>query len=40
VIPGEYVKTDTLAVSIKNQGNVRFPYYDSFYYWICQEGEF
>ncbi len=35
-IPAQSVKTDTVRVRIRNIGTSRFPYYDSYMYWICQ----
>jgi len=36
-IPGEYVKRPWLKIRIVNRGTLLFPYYDSYYYWACQD---
>jgi hypothetical protein len=38
-ITGEAVKTDSLRIRIKNMRTQNYPYYASYYYWICQENE-
>jgi hypothetical protein len=38
VIPGGIIHEPTVLVRIQNLGTRNFGYYDSFYYWICQEG--
>ncbi|MEW6239063.1 MAG: hypothetical protein AB1656_27085 [Candidatus Omnitrophota bacterium] len=36
-IPGESVKRTWLKVRIVNRGTLLFPYYDSYFYWACQD---
>ncbi len=36
-IPDEMVQEESVRIRIKNLGTSRFPFYTSFYYWICQK---
>ncbi|MDP8246319.1 MAG: hypothetical protein P9L94_19705 [Candidatus Hinthialibacter antarcticus] len=35
-VPAEAIQTDSLRVRVRNIGTSRFPYFDSYMYWICQ----
>ncbi|MBZ0255338.1 hypothetical protein K8I31_04720, partial [bacterium] len=35
-IPAEAVKSDSIRIRVRNIGTSRFPYFDSYMYWICQ----
>ena len=35
-IPAESVQEDSIRVRVRNIGTSRFPYFDSYMYWICQ----
>jgi hypothetical protein len=38
-IPAAMIKNDKIHITVENIGSVNFAYFDSFYYWICQENE-
>ena len=37
-IPAQIIEKPNLTIRIRNLGTLKFAYYDSYYYWICQQG--